>query len=81
MGPLGKFLFTFKDPQSRAWKALGVSLLLAAVTSYVMLNLAVFDIPVDLPRILWQAAILLTAICGAAGFLMIKEISRAKASK
>ena len=81
MESLDKFLPTFKDPQSRACKALGWSLLLAAVTSYLMLNLAVFDIPVDIPRVLWQAAILLTAICGAAGFLMVKEPGRAKAGK
>ena len=63
--------------QSRSWKALGLTLLLAAVAGFVLLNLLVFDIPFGLPEFLWRMAVVLTALCGAAGFLMIRETRRA----
>ncbi len=65
-------------PQSRSWKALGLTLLLAAVAGFVLLNLSVFDVPFDLPSFLWRMAIVPTAVCGASGFLMLRETRRAK---
>ena len=53
-------------------------MLLASVAGLVMLNLSVFDIPFDLPRLLWRTAVVPTALCGAAGFLMLRETRRAR---
>ena len=67
------------NPQSRSWKALSLILLLAAVAGFViMLNLAVFGTPFDLPRFLWRTAVVPTALCGAAGFLMLRETRRTR---
>ena len=51
-------------------------LLLAAAAGFVLLNLLIFDIPFELPHFLWRMAVVLTALCGAAGFLMIRETRR-----
>ena len=69
----------FNNPQSPSWKALGLILLLAAAAGFVMLNLLIFDIPFEIPQFLRRAAVVPTAICGAAGFLMLRETGRAQA--
>ena len=68
----------FNNPQSRSWKALGLILLLAATSGLVLLNLLIFHIPFEIPLFLRKAAVVPTAICGAAGFMMLREPRRAK---
>ena len=70
-----------KNPQSTGWKALGWTLVLAAAAGYVVLNLAVFDIPFDVPGVVSRAAVVATADCGAAGFLMLNETRRNQVPK
>lgn len=67
-----------QHPQSGSWKALGLILLLAAVAGFVLLNLLVFDIPLELPLFLRSMAVVPTALCGAAGFLMLRETRRSR---
>ena len=66
------------NPQSRSWKTLSLILLLAAVVGFVMLTLLIFAIPFRVPDLLWRTAVVPTALCGAAGFLMLRETRRAK---
>ena len=73
------------NPQSRSWKALSVILLLAAVVGFVMLTLLIFYIPYgvphllhEVPHLLRRAAIVPPALCGAAGFLMLRETRRTR---
>ena len=68
----------FNNPQSRSWKALGLILVTPAAAGYVLLNLEQFGIPFDLPLSLWKTAVVPTALCGAAGFLMLRETRRAR---
>ena len=66
------------NPQSRSWKALSLILLLAAVVGFVMLTLLIFYIPYGVPHLLRRAAIVPPALCGAAGFLMLRETRRTR---
>ena len=66
----------FNNPQSPSWKALGLILLLAAAAGFVTLNRLVFDIPFESPQFLWRTAVVPVAICGAAGFMMLREARR-----
>ena len=68
----------FNNPQSRSWKALSLILLLAAVAGFVLLNLLLFEIPFGIPWFLGKTAFVPTALCGAAGFLMLRETGRAE---
>ena len=66
------------NPQSRSWKTLSLMLLLAAAAGFVMLNLLMFGIPFEVPPFLRKTAVVPTAICGSAGFLMLRETRRTK---
>ena len=66
------------NPQSRSWKALSLILLLAAAAGFVMLNLLSFGILFDLHHLLRRTAVVPPALCGAAGFLMLRETRRAR---
>ena len=61
------------NPQSRSWKALSLILLLATLAGFAMLNLLAFGIPFDLPPFLLRTGVVPTALCGVAGFLMLRE--------
>ena len=67
-----------KNPQSRVWKGLTWILLLATAGGYVMLTLMAYAIPFGLPRPIWNTAIVITAVCGAGGFLMLNETWRTR---
>ena len=66
------------DPQSRTWKTLSLILVLATLAGFAMLNLLAFGIPFDLPWFLRKTAFVPTALCGAGGFLMLRETRRAR---
>ena len=66
------------NPQSRSWRALSLALLLAAAAGFVLLILLAFDFPFDVPWSLRKTGFAPTAICGAAGFLMLRETRRAR---
>ena len=66
------------NPQSRSWKTLSLILLLAAAAGFVMLNLLSFGIPFEVPHLLGRTAVVPPALCGAAGFLMLRETRRAR---
>ena len=66
------------NPQSRSWQTLSLILLLAAAAGFVMLNLLMFGIPFEVPLFLGKTAVVPTALCGAAGFLMLRETRRAR---
>ena len=66
------------NPQSPSWKALSLILLLATLAGFAMLNLLAFGIPFDLPPFLLRTGVVPTALCGVAGFLMLRETRRAR---